>query len=81
MTKTTIRLQRVGFILTAANALVTLRCMIVTFVTTVFSGPAATNILPGFLLTVALIIWAESAYLLFAWLLRRARSRARSTSA
>ena len=81
MTKTTIRFQSFGLWLTATNAVVTLGFMVVAFVTTVFSGPAATNILPGLLLTVALIVWAESAYLLIAWLLRRDRSRARSTIA
>ena len=81
MTKTTNRLRSFGLWLTAANAVVTLGCMVVAFVTTVFIGPAATNILPGLLLTVALIVWTESAYLLFVWLLRRDRSRVRSTIA
>ena len=81
MTKTTNRLQVLGLLLTAANAVVTLACMLVAFVTTIFSGPAATNILSGLLLTVALIVWTESAYLFFGWLLRRDRSHVRSTIA
>jgi len=74
MTKTTTRLRNVGRWLTAANAVATLGCMVVVFVPTFFFGPAATNILSGILLAVALIVWTEIPYLLFWWLLRRERS-------
>ena len=71
-------LRTVGLWATAANSLVTLGFMIVAFVSTVFFGPTAINILPGLLLTIVLILWTQSAYLLFAWLLRRDRSQIRS---
>ncbi len=74
MTQTTIRLRGIGHWLTAANAVATLGCMVFVFVPTVFWGPAATNILPGILLAVALIVWAEGPYLMFWWLHRRTRS-------
>ncbi len=75
------RLRTVGLWATAAISLVTLTFMVVAFVSTVFFGPTATSILPGLLLTLVLIAWTQSAYLLFAWLLRRDRSPIRSTIA
>jgi len=81
MAKTSGCLRIIGLWLTAANSAVTLAFMVVAFVSTVFFGPAATSILPGLLLTLAIIVWTQSAYLLFAWLLRRDRSKTRSTIA
>jgi len=78
MTQTTNRLRGIGRWLTAANAVATLVCMVILFVPTVFSGPAATNILTGILLAVALIVCCEIPYLLFWWLLRRDRSKTTS---
>lgn len=74
MTQTTNRLRVIGRWLTAANVVATLACMGVLFVPTVFSGPAATNILTGILLAIALIVCCEIPHLLFWWLLRRDRS-------
>ena len=74
-------LRTVGLWATAANSVVTLGFMVVAFVSTVFFGPAAISILPGLLLTLALIVWTQSAYLLFVWLLRRDRSQIRSAIA
>ena len=64
-----------------AISVVTLGFMIVAFVSTVFFGPGAIGILPGLLLTIALIIWTQSAYLLLVWLLRRDVSQIRSAIA
>ncbi len=75
MTKTTNCLRTVGLWATAVNSVVTLGFMVVAFVSTVFFGPAATSILPGLYLTLALIIWTQSAYMRFAWLLCRDRSQ------
>lgn len=61
--------------LTAANAVATLACMVVLFVPTVFSGPAATNASTGILLAIALIVCCEIPHFCFWWLLRRDRSR------
>lgn len=74
MTKTKTRLRKAGRWLTAANAVAILVCMVVLFVPTVFSGPAATSILTGILLAGALIVCCEIPCLLFWWLLRRDRS-------
>ena len=74
-------LRTVGLWATAANSLVTLGFMVVAFVSAVFFDTAATRILPDLLLTLTLIVWTQSAYLLFAWLLRRDRSQTRSTIA
>ena len=71
MAKTPSSLRSIGLWTTAANAAVTLVLIIIAFVSTVFFGPAATGMLPGFLLTVALIAWTLIAYLLFLWLVRR----------
>ena len=81
MMKTPHCLRTVGLWATAANSLVTLVFMVVAFVSTVFFGPAATSILAGLLLTLTLILWTQSAYLLIAWLLRTDRSQIRSTIA
>ena len=81
MMKTPHCLRTVGLWATAANSLVTLVFMVVAFVSTVFFGPAATSVLAGLLLTLALILWTQSAYLLIAWLLRTDRSQIRSTIA
>ncbi|MFT5324524.1 MAG: large-conductance mechanosensitive channel [Planctomycetaceae bacterium] len=75
MTQRTNRLRSIGRWLTAANAVATLGCMGVLFVPTIFSGPAATEILTGILLAVALIVCSEVPHLLFWWLLRRDRSK------
>ncbi len=64
-----------------AISVVTLGFMIVAFVSTVFFGPGAIGILSGLLLTIALIIWTQSAYLLLVWLLRRDVSQIRSAIA
>jgi len=81
MTKTSNRLRTVGLWTTVAISVVTLGFMIVAFVSTVFFGPGAIGILPGLLLTIALIIWTQSAYLLLVWLLRRDVSQIRSAIA
>ena len=81
MAKTSQYLRTCGWWMTVANAAVTLALLTVAFVSTVFFGPAATRVLPGLLLTFALILWTQSAYSLLLWLLRRGRDRsaARST--
>ena len=79
MAKTPSSLRSIGLWTTAANAAVTLVLIFIAFVSTVFFGPAATGMLPGFLLTVALIAWTLIAYLLFWWLLRHERSLMRMT--
>lgn len=81
MAKTLTCLPTIGLWATAANAAVTMVLIIIAFVSTVFFGPAATGMLPGFLLTVALIVWTLSAYLFFLWLLRHERSPIRMTLA
>jgi len=81
MTKTSNRLRTVGLWTTVAISVVTLGFMIVAFVSTVFFGPGAIGILSGLLLTIALIIWTQSAYLLLVWLLRRDVSQIRSAIA
>ena len=79
MAKTLTCLPTIGLWATAANTAVTLVLIIIAFVSTVFFGPAATGMLPGFLLTVALIAWTLITYLLFLWLLRHERSLMRMT--
>ena len=79
MAKTPSSLRSIGLWTTAAKAAVTLVLIIIAFVSTVFFGPAATGMLPEFLLTVALIAWTLIAYLLFLWLLRHERSPMRMT--
>jgi hypothetical protein len=81
MTKTSNRLRTVGLWTTVAISVVTLGFMIVAFVSTVFFGPGAIGILPGLLLTIALIVWTPSAYWLLVWLLRREVSQIRSAIA
>ena len=74
MTKPTTRLSSKGRWLAAADAVATLACMVMVFVPTFFFGPAATSILPGILLAVALVVWTEIPYALFWWRLRRDRA-------
>ncbi len=48
-------------------SVVTIAILVYAFVSTVFFGPASTNILPGLVITIALMVWTTSAYLFLIW--------------
>jgi len=72
------RIRAIGIGVTAVSSLLALGIIVFSFAGTMFSGPAAIDLLPGLLLLAALIAWTQSASLILLWLLLRHRSQLRT---